>query len=70
MSDEAPTALDEAWVASLARARGLPLSRERAVELAAEVAPTLARFRAVVDALSADDDMYEFRRLLQRGTAA
>jgi hypothetical protein len=68
MSDGAT--LDGTWVASVASARGLHLSRERAQEIAAQVAPTLRQFRAMTDELSPDDDMYEFRRLLFRETTA
>jgi hypothetical protein len=54
----------EAWAMAVARTRGLDVAPEAAAGLADSVAPTLAAFAAICEDLSADDDMYEFRRLL------
>ena len=67
MSDGGPPAavhFDAAWVAAVARSRGVTLSEARAEQIADATRPTLERFHAIVAELRADDDMYEFRRLL------
>lgn len=55
---------DGAWILAVAASRGIALKPERAEQVAAEVAPTLERFDALVAELSVDDDVYEFRRRL------
>ena len=52
------------WAAAVAGTRGLDIGPEAAAQLAESVAPILAAFAAICEELSADDDMYEFRRLL------
>jgi hypothetical protein len=54
----------EAWAMAVARTRGLDIGPEAASGLAESVAPILAAFAGICEELSADDDMYEFRRLL------
>jgi len=49
---------------AVARSRGLEIEPEAARHLAEFVAPTLLQFAGLAEELSADDDMYEFRRLL------
>jgi hypothetical protein len=66
MSDGVATRHDGPWAGGLAHARGLPLTQDRAEQVAALVEPTLHRFRALAAGLCADDDPYEFRRLLFR----
>jgi hypothetical protein len=56
--------LDGAWLLAVAASRGIVLDPERAEEVAAEVAPTLERFDALVVELSADDDVQGLRRRL------
>ncbi len=52
-------------------AADLPVGENDAEQLAASVASILERFAVIARELTADDDMYEFRRLLaqegQRG---
>jgi hypothetical protein len=55
---------DEAWASAVARSRGLEIDAADAEQLAGLVAPILADFAQIAGELSADDDMYEFRRLL------
>lgn len=55
---------DGAWILAVAASRGITLDPERAEQVAAEVAPTLERFDALVAELSVDDDVYELRRRL------
>lgn len=55
---------DAAWILAVAASRGVALERGRAEEVAAEAAPILERFDALVAELSADDDVYGFRRRL------
>jgi hypothetical protein len=55
---------DGAWIRAVAASRGIELGPERAAAIAAEVAPTLERFDALVAGLSADDDVLELRRRL------
>ena len=54
--------LDGAWILAVAASRGIALDAERAEQVAAEVAPTLERFDALVANLSIDDDISELRR--------
>ena len=49
---------------AIAASRGIALDSERAEQLAAEVAPTLERFDALVAELLVDDDVDELRRRL------
>jgi hypothetical protein len=56
--------LDGAWILAVAASRGIALDAERAEQVAAEVAPTLQRFDALVADLSLDDDISELRRRL------
>jgi hypothetical protein len=60
MSDEAL----RAWVASVARVRGIALEAAEVERLARTVAPTRAAWAELVRDLPADADPYEFRRLL------
>lgn len=55
---------DGAWILAVAASRGIVVDPERAEEVAAEVAPTLERFDALVAELSIDDDVSELRRRL------
>ena len=55
---------DGAWILAVAASRGVALEPDRADEIAAEVAPTLARFAGLVAGLSLDDDVHELRRRL------
>ena len=55
---------DSDWARAVARARGLAVDHERAERLAAAVGPILERFQEIARELTADDDIYEFRRLL------
>jgi hypothetical protein len=55
---------DEAWASAVARSRGLEIDAADAEQLAGLVAPILAHFAQIAGELTADDDMYEFRRLL------
>ena len=55
---------DREWAEAVARARGLNIDEEEAERLAAAVGPILKRFQEIAHELTADDDMYEFRRLL------
>jgi hypothetical protein len=55
---------DGAWILAVAASRGIALDAERAEQVAAEVAPTLQRFDALVADLSLDDDISELRRRL------
>jgi hypothetical protein len=55
---------DGTWIVAVAASRGITLEPERAAQVAAEIAPTLERFDALVAELSADDDVQELRRLL------
>jgi hypothetical protein len=55
---------DRDWARAVARARGLAVDDERAERLAATVGPILERFQEIARELTADDDIYEFRRLL------
>jgi hypothetical protein len=55
---------DREWARAVARARGLNVDEEEAERLAAAVGPILERFQEIARELTADDDMYEFRRLL------
>ena len=55
---------DGAWILAVAASRGIALEPERAEEVAAEAAPTLERFDALVAELLADDDVHELRRRL------
>ena len=55
---------DRDWARAVARSRGLAVDDERAERLAAGVGPTLERFQEIARELTADDDIYEFRRLL------
>jgi hypothetical protein len=55
---------DSAWVLAVARSRGLQVDGNAAEQLAEFVAPTLGQFAEAARELTADDDMYEFRRLI------
>ena len=55
---------DRDWARAAARARGLAVDDARAERLAAAVGPILERFQEIARELTADDDIYEFRRLL------
>lgn len=55
---------DGAWLLAIAASRGIALDPERAEQVAAEAAPTLERFDALVAELSVDDDPHELRRRL------
>jgi len=55
---------DSAWIVAVAASRGIALNADRAEEIAAQVAPTLERFDALVAELSVDDDIGELRRRL------
>jgi hypothetical protein len=55
---------DGAWILAVAASRGITLEPEHAAQIAAEVAPTLERFDALVAELSVDDDVQELRRRL------
>lgn len=55
---------DRDWARAVARARGLDLDDEGAERLAAAMGPILERFQEIARELTADDDPYEFRRLL------
>lgn len=52
------------WVTAVAHSRGLEIDDADAERLAYFVAPILERFAEISSALTADEDMYEFRRLL------
>jgi hypothetical protein len=54
----------ESWAMAVARSRGLEIEPEVARERADLVAPILSEFAVIAEELTADDDMYEFRRLL------
>jgi hypothetical protein len=56
--------LDGAWILAVAASRGVALDADRAAQVAAEVAPTLERFDALVADLSIEDDIFELRRRL------
>ena len=58
---------DTSWVRGVAATRGLAIGEEDAAELAALVAPILEHFASITSDLTADEDMYEFRRILARG---
>ena len=58
------TPYDAAWAVAVARSRGLEITAETAEQLVAIVAPVLGEFAGIARELTADDDMYEFRRLL------
>jgi hypothetical protein len=58
---------DGPWLQAVARSRGIDLSDDRAAELAAAAAATLGRFDALVGELAVDDDIDDFRRLLDAG---
>jgi hypothetical protein len=49
---------------AVARTRGFEIEPEAGEQLADSVAPILSEFVLLAEELSADDDMYEFRRLL------
>ena len=49
---------------AVARARGVSLNEARAAEIATAARSVLVEFRAIAADLTADDDAYEFRRLL------
>jgi hypothetical protein len=53
-----------AWARAVAASRGLVVAEDEVEQLARSVAPTLERFALIAQELTADDDMYEFRRLL------
>lgn len=53
-----------AWARAVAASRGLLVGEDEVEQLASSVAPTLERFARIAQELTADDDMYEFRRLL------
>ena len=55
---------DREWARAVARSRGLVLDDDGADRLAAAVGPILERFQGLAGELTADDDLYEFRRLL------
>jgi hypothetical protein len=55
---------DGAWIMAVAASRGIALDADRAEQVAAQVAPTLERFDALVAELSVDDDIGELRRRL------
>jgi hypothetical protein len=55
---------DPAWVTAVARSRGLNIDADAAQRLSDVVAPVLAHFSRIAAELTADDDMYEFRRFL------
>jgi hypothetical protein len=57
---------DKAWVTAVARSRGLEIGDTEAEKLARFVAPILERLAEMSGELTADEDMYEFRRLLIR----
>lgn len=59
-----PERYDSAWSAAVASSRGVELDHDEAAKLAGSVGPTLERFAEISSTLGADDDMYEFRRLL------
>jgi hypothetical protein len=54
----------ESWAMAVARSRGLEIEPAVARHLSNYVGPILAQFAVIAQELSADDDMYEFRRLL------
>jgi hypothetical protein len=58
------SAYGPAWAQAVAASRGLVVAEDELEPLARSVAPTLERFAAIAQDLTADDDMYEFRRLL------
>jgi hypothetical protein len=68
MSDLSSTGPDPsygaAWARAVAASRGLVVAEDELEQLARSVAPTLERFAVIAQELTADDDMYEFRRLL------
>lgn len=55
---------DKTWVAAVALSRGLEIGNTDAEKLGRFVAPILERFAEISKELTADDDMYGFRRLL------
>ena len=55
---------DREWAKGVARSRGLAVDDDGADRLVASVAPILERFQELAAELTADDDLYEFRRLL------
>ncbi len=55
---------DGDWARAVARSRGLAVDDERAERLVVVVGPILERFQEIAQELTADDDIYEFRRLL------
>jgi hypothetical protein len=57
---------DREWARAVARARGLYVDDESAERLAGAVGPILERFQEIARELTADDDPYEFRRLLSQ----
>ena len=61
--------LDGPWIESIAAARGIAIDPGRARAVAAAVAPVLGDFAAIAASLSADDDVQEFRRVLEREAA-
>jgi hypothetical protein len=55
---------DQAWASAVASSRGLIIEQAYALQLASSVAPILEQLAKITIELTADDDMYEFRRLL------
>jgi hypothetical protein len=63
---------DGAWLQAVARSRAIELPRDRADELAAAADPILSAFDVLVSELTVDDDIDDFRRVLdaERGGGA
>jgi hypothetical protein len=59
-----------AWVAGVASQRGVALEPDEVEAVVAAVTPVLEAFRTMAAELAADDDLYEFRRLLGREAPA
>jgi hypothetical protein len=53
------------WVTSVARRRGVTLEPAEADRVAALVVPTLEAFATIAGELTADEDAFAFRRLLE-----
>jgi hypothetical protein len=64
VNERVTAAYDRGWVLAVAASRGLEMDAEATERLLAVVAPTLMQFAEIAGELTADDDMYEFRRLL------
>lgn len=68
MSDPA-RGLDGTTLKSIAAARGIRVTAEDAELLARRSAPLFDEFRQLAACLYADDDVFAFRRLLEREAA-